>query len=56
MRTDTPQTVFRKDYTPPSYHVDTVELGFDLDPARTVVASRLVLRQIGRASCRERVF
>jgi len=45
MRTDTPQTIFRKDYTPPSYLVDTVELGFDLDPARTVVANRLTLRR-----------
>jgi aminopeptidase N len=33
MRTDTPQTIYRKDYTAPSYLVDTVELGFDLDPA-----------------------
>ena len=41
MRTDTAQTIFRKDYTPPSYLVDTVELGFDLDPQRTIVASRL---------------
>ncbi|MES2902300.1 MAG: aminopeptidase N [Pseudomonadota bacterium] len=41
MRTDTPQTIYRKDYTPPSYLVDTVELGFDLDPQRTIVASRL---------------
>jgi len=45
MRTDTPQTIYRKDYTAPSYLVDTVELGFDLDPARTVVASRLTLRR-----------
>ena len=53
MRTDTPQTIYRKDYTPPSYLVDTVELGFDLDPARTVVANRLTLRRnplaVGRA-------
>jgi aminopeptidase N len=41
MRTDTPQTIYRKDYTAPSYLVDTVELGFDLDPTRTIVASRL---------------
>jgi aminopeptidase N len=45
MRTDTPQTIFRQDYTVPTYLVDTVELGFDLDPARTIVASRLVLRR-----------
>ena len=36
MRTDTPQTIYRKDYTPPSYLVETVELGFDLDPAQVV--------------------
>lgn len=52
MRTDTPQTIFRKDYTPPSYLVDTVELGFDLDPARTVVASRLTLRRNPAAATR----
>jgi aminopeptidase N len=52
MRTDTPQTIFRKDYTPPSYLVDTVEMGFDLDPARTVVASRLTLRRNPAATTR----
>jgi aminopeptidase N len=45
MRTDTPQTIYRHEYTPPSYLVDTVELGFDLDPARTIVASRLTMRR-----------
>ena len=45
MRTDTPQTIYRKDYTAPSYLVDTVELGFDLDPARTVVANRMTVRR-----------
>jgi len=52
MRTVTPQTIYRKDYTPPSYLVDTVELGFDLDPARTVVANRLTLRRNPAASGR----
>ncbi|MDB5755203.1 MAG: aminopeptidase [Massilia sp.] len=45
MRTDTSQTIYRNDYTPPSYLVDTVELGFDLDPARTIVANRLTMRR-----------
>src|SRR5471030_1905912 len=46
MRTDSsPLTIFRKDYTPPAYLVDTVELGFDLDPDRTVVANRVTLRR-----------
>ena len=52
MRTDTPQTIYRKDYTPPAYLVDTVELGFDLDPVRTVVANRLTLRRNPVASQR----
>ncbi|MFL6659246.1 MAG: aminopeptidase N [Massilia sp.] len=43
MRTDTPQTIYRKDYTAPSYLVETVELGFDLHPERTIVASRLTM-------------
>ncbi|MCC2960773.1 aminopeptidase N [Massilia sp. IC2-278] len=53
MRTDTPQTIYRKDYTPPSYLVDTVELGFDLDPARTIVANRLTMRRNPDSAQRE---
>jgi aminopeptidase N len=53
MRTDTPQTIYRKDYTAPSYLVDTVELGFDLDPARTIVANRLTLRRNPDSSRRD---
>ncbi len=45
MRTDTPQTIYRKDYTPPSFLVDTVEMGFDLDPEVTRVATRLTMRR-----------
>jgi aminopeptidase N len=43
MRTDTPQTIYRKDYTPPSYWVDMVEMGFDLDPDLTRVATRITM-------------
>ncbi|MDB5770411.1 MAG: pepN, partial [Burkholderia sp.] len=43
MRTDTPQAIYRKDYTPPSYWVDTVEMGFDLDPELTRIATRLTM-------------
>ncbi|MFK3740044.1 aminopeptidase N [Massilia sp. TN1-12] len=53
MRTDTPLTIYRKDYTAPSYLVDTVELGFDLDPLRTVVANRLTLRRNPASAQRE---
>jgi aminopeptidase N len=53
MRTDSsPKTIFRKDYTPPSYLVDTVEIGFDLDPDRTVVANRITMRQNPAAKSR----
>lgn len=53
MRTDTAQTIYRKDYTPPSYLVDTVELGFDLDPARTIVANRLSMTRNPNSAQRE---
>ena len=45
MRTDTPQTIYRKDYTPPNYLVETVEIGFDLALDTTVVANRLTMRK-----------
>jgi aminopeptidase N len=45
MRTDTPQAIYRKNYTPPGFLVDTVEIGFDLDPKVTRVAARLVMRR-----------
>jgi aminopeptidase N len=41
----TSRTIYRKDYTPPPYLVETVALHFDLDPERTVVRSRLRLRR-----------
>ncbi|ATQ75414.1 aminopeptidase N [Massilia violaceinigra] len=53
MRTDTPQTIYRKDYTPPGFMVETVELGFDLDPERTIVASRLTMRRNPDSKVRE---
>jgi len=45
MRTDTSQAIYRSDYAAPNYRVETVELGFDLDPALTRVAARLTLRR-----------
>ena len=56
MRTDSPQTIFRKDYTPPSYLVHTVELGFDLDPARTIVANRVTLSRNPASKSRDIVL
>ena len=53
MRTDTARTIFRKDYTAPGYLVETVELGFDLDPERTIVASRLTMKRNPDSPVRE---
>jgi len=53
MRTDTPQTIYRSDYTAPGYLVDTVELGFDLDPARTIVANRMRMTRNPASSVRD---
>ncbi|WP_293778265.1 aminopeptidase N [uncultured Oxalicibacterium sp.] len=50
MRTDTPPTIYRKDYTPPAYWVRTVEMGFDLDPAATRVATRMTLERNTQSS------
>ncbi|MDB5822393.1 MAG: pepN [Herminiimonas sp.] len=43
MRTDTSPTTYRNAYTPPEYLVHTVEIGFDLDPEVTRVATRMTL-------------
>jgi aminopeptidase N len=41
MREGSPQLIRREDYTAPAYWVRTVDLTFDLDPAKTIVASKL---------------
>jgi len=38
-------TIHRKDYTAPAYWVNTVEMGFDLDPAATLVATRITMQR-----------
>lgn len=50
MRTDIPQAIHRKDYTPPNYLVDTVEIGFDLEPVATRVSTRMTIRRHPNAS------
>jgi aminopeptidase N len=45
MRTDQPVTVRRLDYTPPDHVVDTIDLRFDLDPARTRVTATMAVRR-----------
>ncbi len=41
MRTEAAPTIYRGDYRPPAYRVETVELHFNLDPESTEVRSRL---------------
>ena len=45
MPSNTPINISRHDYTPPSYWVNTVEMGFDLDPAATRVATRITMQR-----------
>ena len=41
MKESTAKVVRREEYAPPAYWIRHVELSFDLDPAKTLVASRL---------------
>jgi aminopeptidase N len=43
--TGAPATVRREDYAPPAFWIDSVELCFDLDPARTRVLNRMTVRR-----------
>ena len=40
-----PRTIHRKDYRPPDYLIDAIDLTFDLDEATTRVTSHLTLRR-----------
>ncbi|MES2951163.1 MAG: M1 family aminopeptidase, partial [Pseudomonadota bacterium] len=40
-----PVVINRADYTAPAYRIDTVELTFDLDPAKTRVLNKMTLRR-----------
>ena len=56
MRTDTAATIHRQDYSPPAFRVDTIDIGFDLDPKATRVAARSVLRRNAGSPSRELVL
>ena len=45
MSNNAPVPISRFDYTPPAYWVNTVEMGFDLDPAATRVATRISMQR-----------
>ena len=40
-----PTTIRRDDYTAPAFWIDTVDLAFDLDPAKTRVLNKMTLRR-----------
>ena len=44
-----PQTIYRKDYTPPPFLVENTELDFDLHESRTRVRARMAMRRNPRA-------
>src|SRR5690606_16046062 len=50
MKTDTPRPIRLKDYRPPSYLIDRVDLDAVLDPSRTRVRARLKVRRNPDAS------
>ena len=45
MREGQATAIHRQDYAPPAYWIDTVELTFDLDPAKTRVLNKMRLRR-----------
>jgi aminopeptidase N len=45
MKDPRPQPIHRRDYRPPAFWIDTVDLAFDLDEHRTRVTARLAVRR-----------
>ena len=45
MREGNPTAVHRQDYAAPAFWIRQVELAFDLDPAKTIVTSKLHLER-----------
>jgi aminopeptidase N len=53
MSNNTPATIHRKNYTAPSYWVNTVDMGFDLEPSATRVATRITMQRNGESPVKE---
>jgi len=49
MKPQSPRTIRLRDYRPPTYGVDAVDLSFSLEPERTIVRSKLTVRADPRA-------
>ncbi len=52
MKPETPRPIHLKDYRPPAYLIDKIDLDFTLDPTRTHVRSRMSVRPNPQASGR----
>ncbi len=56
MRSDIAVAIHRQDYQPPAYLVETIDIGFDLDPIQTRVAARTKLFRNPDAKQRELIL
>ena len=45
MSAEKPSVIYRRDYRPPDYRIDSVELDFDLREDETLVRARLAVRR-----------
>ena len=45
MKSKTPQTIYLKDYRPPQFLIDTVDLNFDLGEEWTTVKAQMKIRR-----------
>jgi len=45
MKTEAPQTIHLKDYTPPAFLIDTVDLDFNIESVGTTVTATLAMRR-----------
>ena len=53
LKTDTPKTIFLKDYTAPSFLIDEISLEFDLHPTKTQVKSTMKMKRNPQGEAKE---
>ncbi len=50
MRTDTPKTIFLKDYTPYPFEIESFELNFDIHDGYTIVTAKSQINRVNKSS------
>jgi aminopeptidase N len=45
VRTDVPQTIYLRNYTPPAYAIERIDLRFEIGEEQTIVTSRLIVER-----------